>query len=708
MDDIYTLAGTPTQLTAISAYSSGVNLTWNTGTDPGWTYYKIETSTNVNFYPILEDYNSYTSGSGGVYGLNPYTTYYFRAYSINGSYNLGGLHSNYSVWVATPTLMVAPSQIVPSSFTPTSIAWTWPALNGAVTYEAYDESSNLLGTTAISTFTRTALLPNRPYQVSVRGIDFLNRPGDYIYSSSTYTLSNPSSSTAITAATQNSVTLSWWQNGNPPGSFEFSWGCFCWTWVGTQQYQVSYSTSSSFSAPVTTPALVSANGQNQLSYTANGLQAYTTYYFRVRPINFDNKWSGFDGVVSTPTLLPATTSMMTLAVTTQSATWLWTKVSSSTGYNLYSSTTATRIATAVGVTSTAWTVDGLLPNRSYTLSVKPIDFLNREGASFSNSTYTLSNPSSGTVVTAVSNNTVSLVWAQNGNPPGTCCSYFDTQRYEVTYSTYSNFAYIPTTASVSANGQVTQVGYTTPNSLLSGTTYYLRVRAYNNGTNPIYSGYDTVVATVTALPGPSTMSFVNPPGVSSITFVWGLVANAAGYRLYTSTNGLLGMTTDTTWTWYGLLPDRYYQLTVKSVDVLGRDGGSISSATYTAPNPSSSTLVTSANQNSVSLTWWHNGNPGYQFCCYGGGANYQIYSSSNVDFSAPVVTSAVTSSVYSDRVSFTSSSLRSGTTYYFKVRAYTPNNVFSDYDLTVATVTTLPAPASISLTGVGISSISWA
>src|SRR5205807_2267616 len=106
-----------------------------------------------------------------------------------------------------------------------------------------------------------------------------------------------------------------------------------------------------------------------------------------RAYNANGMRSAFDSPVSTPTLLPAPSTMSATNVGASSVTWAWSTVAGAASYQLYNGST---LLTSTAATSWVW--DGLLPNRNQTLTVYPVDYLGRLGESISASTHTWSNP----------------------------------------------------------------------------------------------------------------------------------------------------------------------------------------------------------------------------------------------------------------------------------------------------------------------------
>ena len=135
--------------------------------------------------------------------------------------------------------------------------------------------------------------------------------------------------------------------------------------------------------------------------------------------------------------------------------------------------------------------------------------------------------------------------------------------YSATSST-GIYSYVSTTTSTSF----------TNTGLITGNTYYYKVRAYSTvGTTKVFSKYSAVVS---AKPIPATPASVKavPVSDSSIKTTWGAVAGANGYRVYRSTSStgiytLAATATSTSFTNTGLTAGRAYYYKIRAYNTVG-------------------------------------------------------------------------------------------------------------------------------------------
>jgi hypothetical protein len=359
--------------------------------------------------------------------------------------------------------------------------------------------------------------------------------------------------------------------------------------------------------------------QEPVSWTTPAtLAASTTYFFRLRAINAYGYYSAFDQVFSTPTLLPAPSTMTATEISTQAVTWMWAPLLGVTTYEMR--LTSGPLLGIVQSTSMAHL--NLNPGSLSSVKVAGIDFLKRRGDFRSNQTYTLVNPASGTHINDVGSLSVRLAWGGNGNVAGNA-------RYQIESSTVVDFSSpVSTFTNISANV------YDVP--ALPMTTYYFRVRAYN--LNGIYADYDQTVSTRTRIAPPENIG-ATVLGVSSVAWSWSAVPTAVSYNVYRYVSGsysLLGNTVGLSYTQTGLLPNESSTVTVSAIENGGLEG-SVSTNTksvYTWVNPPVGSMVRRVGSSSIQLLWSTNGN---NTAIYD--ASYSPFS----DFSASVGTVTVVS-----------------------------------------------------------------
>ena len=307
------------------------------------------------------------------------------------------------------------------------------------------------------------------------------------------------------------------------------------------------------------------------------------------------------------------------------------------------------------------------------------------------STITWAMPPTGSVVSAVTTSGFTYTWNVNTNPTGT--------RFEVSTSTDDFVTNFSTPIQITSNFTSNTTIF---NTLASGTTYYVRVRAANAG--GVLTGFDSVLSTQTLLPPPGIPQNLSGSalGVSSISWTWNAVTSASSYNVYeaTSPTTRVGNTPTTTFTDTGLLTNTAYGRVVTAVVSGVESGLSTSATTYTLAvvpgTPAFSNVFTS----SFTVTWTTNGNPN--------STPYEVSQSTDnfvTNFSTPVAFSANLTNPTTTLLNLTP-----GTLYSIRIRAQNGSNLVTSFSAVGSTQTQVqPAgiPQNLSGTAVSASSISW-
>jgi len=370
------------------------------------------------------------------------------------------------------------------------------------------------------------------------------------------------------------------------------------------------------------------------------------------------------------------------ARTASSLTWSWTDNSpNETGYRVRRVSDNTNLSGDLPANTVAWTRSGLGPNVPQQIYIE--NFNSTDTAQSPNSvvTYTLAQPPADTTAAAVYVTSVTLSWAGNGNPYGTV--------YEAESSSdnlvFTRF-YSGTTSSADGSG------------LLSNSTYYFRVRAING--DGISTAYDTVLSTQTLQRPPlaPTGLAVSTRTTTSITWSWtDNATNELGYRLRRASDnvdlsGSLPANT-TFWAQTGLESNSLQEVHVEAFRETS-SSFSTSLSTVTLAVPPSGTYVSGATHDTVQIAWLSNGDAA--------GTTYRAAISTD---------GATFSRFYNDTaLTATATGLAELTTYYFRVRALSLENIATAWDVVVSTKTkqTPPAaPTGLSVSGRTTSSISW-
>ncbi|MBI4803089.1 MAG: fibronectin type III domain-containing protein, partial [Elusimicrobia bacterium] len=283
-------------------------------------------------------------------------------------------------------------------------------------------------------------------------------------------------------------------------------------------------------------AVVASSDTYNLYLSSAGLNANTTYYFRVTGINSNNIITDYTTARGTSTLVanaPLFVDFTNVYVSSIQFNWSANGNPAGTRYRVKSSTAPDPLspAGAVVASSDAYNLylssAGLVANTTYYFRVAGInnndvatDYTTAQGTS------TLANIPLTAVSTfsAVKATGFTASWNNNSNSPGTI--------YTAQVSTASDFNTGATNQITASTAPVDGYSYTFT-GLSCFTTYYFRVKAVNH--NRIYTNYAELGSTRTLhLPSPVIGAII---GVStySLKADWNLVDGATGYVLAAST-----------------------------------------------------------------------------------------------------------------------------------------------------------------------------
>ncbi len=404
-----------------------------------------------------------------------------------------------------------------------------------------------------------------------------------------------------------------------------------------------------------------------------GLGECRTYYYKVRSysqVGGKTYYSEYSSVVSATTKLTVPTNLSAAAESTTAIKLTWNRVSGATGYQVWRSTASNGTYVALGTfTTTSKVSSGLNPGSMYYYKIRTVKEI--DGKKFY-SDYTsvvsavtkLAKPA-GVKAVSASSTSIKLSWNKVTGAAG----------YQVWKATAADGTY----TALGSGSDLSRVS----SSLTCGSTYYYKVRAYAeiNG-KKYYGDYSAVVSVVPKPLAPTNLKVVSA-SATSLKLTWSKAAGATGYQVWraTSSNGTytsIGSFTELSKVSSGLTTGCTYYYKVRAyVEKNGtRYYGDYSSVASGIPVPAAPTGVKAARASatSIKITWNK----------VSGATGYQVFRSTSA-------TSGFTSIGSFTETSKVSTGLKTGTTYYYKVRAYTEINgtrYYSNYSTVVSAVPT--------------------
>jgi uncharacterized repeat protein (TIGR02543 family) len=257
--------------------------------------------------------------------------------------------------------------------------------------------------------------------------------------------------------------------------------------------------------------------------------------------------------------------------------------------------------------------------------------------------------------------------------------------YEVYRSTSSAGTYVQV-ATVSSNSF-------THGGLSTNTTYYYKIRAFATfGPSMVFSDFSGI-ASATPIPAAPTGLVAASASFSSIKLTWGAVPGASGYAIYRATAAagtytlVISSVTSATYTNASRTTGTTYYYKVKAWRMIGtlKIYGSYSSVASAKPilNVPANFKATSASYSSIKLSW----------SAVSGANGYAIYRSTSQAGTFTYVGST-------SYLTYTNTSRLTGTTYYYKVRAYRlagTTRIYSNYTGVVSATPLLSTPVTFAL-----------
>lgn len=406
---------------------------------------------------------------------------------------------------------------------------------------------------------------------------------------------------------------------------------------------------------------------SKTSHTIKKLTTGATYTYRICAVDEDGLIDSktYTDKVAATTAVPKVTSLKGTQYNYNTVKLSWKKISGVSGYIVYKYNTKTKKWDKVKTVSSKYNyayIKSLKNGTTYKFRVKAYYKGSKTlyGAISSTVSVKAAVPAA-TVKTSVTYNSVKLSWNKVNDATGYRIYKYDSAKKKW----------------VTAVKSTTKTSYTFKD-LKTGTTYSYRVKAYQKvGKNTYWGSYKTIKATP-ALSKPASFK-ETASSLTSLTFTWGKVSGAAGYKVYRYNADtkkwdlVLKNTKERSFTDKNLSPATRYSYRVKAYRKVGSSYKySPNSSTFRVTTESVNAIgeikLLSTNQTSINLTWDNIGADGYE-----------LYNAVNGD---KIVSTAYTT--------YSVTGLKPGKTYAFKLRAYfTENgkNYYTDYSKTLSAST---------------------
>ena len=279
-------AATPTGLSATAVSASQINLSWSAVTNNGATYAVYYGTSSGAENTVLA--SGLTATSYQATGLTASTTYYFvvRSTSTGGTSSPSGqvsattLASTVPVVPVTPpttpTAPTAPSGLAATATSSTQINLAWsPSSTSGVTYTVYSGSAAIASGLTSTSYSVTGLTASTCYTFTVIAISSAgSSPASNSAIATTQAPPAPTAPSGLTATAISSSQINL-------------------SWTASSTAGVTYNLYSGLTTGAETTLV--ASGITGTTYSVNGLNASTHYYFITKAVG-----SGSSGATSTP------------------------------------------------------------------------------------------------------------------------------------------------------------------------------------------------------------------------------------------------------------------------------------------------------------------------------------------------------------------------------------------------------------------------
>lgn len=381
-------------------------------------------------------------------------------------------------------------------------------------------------------------------------------------------------------------------------------------------------------------------------YTITGtISAYDIGSYSIN-VNFKGNYTGTEKL--TYKILPAkVTSLKASSQTSTSITLTWNKVSGAGGYIIYSYDSEwdeyTKLTT---VSENTATISKLSSGKTYKFVIKAYKKVNNTNFYGSDSSIltTTTKPAAPKPKATQTSNSITISWGKVSGANG-----YIVYSYDAKTKKYSKLTTVTTNKATIKN-------------LSSATSYSYSVQAYKKlGSTNYYSSHSSILNTATKPAKPSGLKATQT--TTTITLTWNKVKGATSYTVYDLWRDKVATSKTNSVTIKKLYPSCDYTFViVATAKINGKNYNSAdSSKIYTATKPEKpSEFTIYAGKKSAEL-WWFNDD------C----TDYQIYMATSKNGKYSKVKTLNTKHVGSFNT--TIKNLKSGKTYYFKVRGYVKN-----------------------------------
>jgi len=671
----------PSDLTATAISSSQIDLTWtdNSGNESGFS---LERSVDSSFSSVTAISLDAEVTSYQDTGLHPDTAYHYRVKATSANWGASG----YSVATARtdPVAPIVPGGLAAIAISSSQINVSWVDNSGNETGFEVDRATDVAGPwsqiaapgVGASSYSDNGLSPSITYYYRVRATNAAGDSPDSDIASATTGATAPTAPSSLVASvvSANQIDLSWVDASQNETGFEID-------------------RATNAAGPW---SQIAAPAAGVTTYTDNGLNAATTYYYRVRAANAagDSPNSNTANATTAATAPGAPSDLAASVVSASQINLAWADNSNNeTGFEVDRAASAsgpwTMVATrAAGTTS--FSDIGLNAATTYYYRVRATNGSgDSPNSNTANATTQQTPPTAPNSLTAsaASASQINLSWTDNSN---------NETGFEIDRAT-------------SATGPWSQIASTaagttvfSDNGLAAASTYYYRARATNvAGDSPhSNSANATTAQAVPTTPGSLSASAVSP---SQIYLSWTDTSNSeTGFEIDRATSAagpwsqIATISANVTlFADNGLNASSTYYYRVRAANAAGDSphSNTASATTVTAqttPAAPSSLVASAVSASQINLSWTDNSpnETGFEVD--------RAASASGPWTKIATTTAGVTS--------FANSGLNAATTYHYRVRATnsagdSPNSNTANATTQTTTPALIISPSNIVFTG---------